>query len=101
MNADLRHIVCALPPLVLQTFLENGRDLDGTSFMHTENDPFFDPPEDQHIGRSTVYLDCLLYMMPMDEWTPIIDYKVLVVTLGQTLSVHVLSGATGARWRLC
>ena len=82
---------CCCCCCISQTFLENGRDLEGTQYANPHNDPFFDPPEDQHIGRSIVSLDCLLYMMPMDEWTPIIDYKVCVragLAIGKLLLVQ-------------
>lgn len=40
-----------------------------------ENDPFYDPPEEQLIGRALIYLDPLSYLLEVEEATPIIDYK--------------------------
>ncbi len=59
-----------------QVFTENGRSLDDTVYLNPEHDPFYDAPEDQHLGRSTVYLNVLMHFMPMDAWTPIFDFKV-------------------------
>jgi hypothetical protein len=39
-------------------------------------DPFTDPVTVQLIGRGTVYLDALFYLLDIDETTPLIDYKV-------------------------
>ncbi len=59
--------------------MEKGRSLDGTSYtLDPQSDPFYDEPEDHHIGRATVYLDPLMYVMFVDEWTPVIDYKVRI-----------------------
>jgi hypothetical protein len=40
-----------------------------------DKDPFFDPPEAQVIGKATIYLNALVYNLPIEEATPIIDYK--------------------------
>jgi len=65
------------PALFPQEFIERGRNLAGTVYAtDISTDPFYDEPEDHHIGRATVYLDPLLYVMYIDEWTPLIDYKV-------------------------
>ena len=62
---------------MFQTYIEHGRSLAGTDYItDIHSDPFYDEPEDHHIGRATAYLDPLMYAMFVDEWTPIIDYKV-------------------------
>eukprot|EP01138_Halocafeteria_seosinensis_P014116 gb/GECG01014414.1/.p1 GENE.gb/GECG01014414.1/~~gb/GECG01014414.1/.p1 ORF type:complete len:1196 (+),score=251.93 gb/GECG01014414.1/:1-3588(+) len=57
-----------------QIFVEEGRTLEGNPYTG-ENDPFFDPAENERIGKATIYLDPLLYVLDVDEATPIIDYK--------------------------
>ena len=47
----------------------------GSPYLDNDNNPFVDPPEDALVGRATVYLDPIMYLMPVDEWIPIIDYK--------------------------
>lgn len=75
----------------VQMFIEKGRDLtDSIYATNPKSDPFYDEPEDLHIGRATVYLDPLVYAMFVNEWTPIIDYKVLPALLF-TLSVQCVS----------
>jgi hypothetical protein len=59
-----------------QKYVECGRSLEGTEYCFNKQlDPFYDEPDDHLIGRATVYLDPLVYVMFIDEWTPIIDYK--------------------------
>jgi Kinesin protein 1B len=59
-----------------QKYVESGRSLEGTEYCFNKQlDPFYDEPEDHMIGRATVYLDPLVYVMFIDEWTPVIDYK--------------------------
>lgn len=70
---------------VYQCWSEHGRSLAGTEFdtnpatrpadAAESSDPFWDPPEDMLLGRSTIYLDSLKYVLPIEEATPIIDYS--------------------------
>jgi len=55
-------------------FVECGRDL-GAALQTVDKDPFFVKQGAALIGRSTIYLDSLLYVLPIEESTPIIDYK--------------------------
>eukprot|EP00753_Platysulcus_tardus_P020392 PLAT8018.2.p1 GENE.PLAT8018.2~~PLAT8018.2.p1 ORF type:complete len:1234 (-),score=747.63 PLAT8018.2:64-3765(-) len=57
-----------------QAFLEVDRVIEDLGYTE-ETDPFFDPPEDQLIGRALIYLDSLSYLLDIEEVTPIIDYK--------------------------
>lgn len=57
-----------------QLFVEDGRDMTNNPYKG-EHDPFYDPPENERIGKATIYLDPLLYVMDVDDATPIIDYK--------------------------
>lgn len=54
---------------------ENNKSVEGTEFANQENDPFYDDVEDVLIGKSTIYLDSIKYCLPIEEATPIIDYK--------------------------
>lgn len=58
-----------------QVFVENDKSLSGTVYMDVENDPFYDPPEHQQIGKSTLLLNSLTFCIGIEETTPIIDYK--------------------------
>ena len=40
-----------------------------------ENDPFWDPPEAQIIGKALIYMDSLSFLLEIEEGTPIIDFK--------------------------
>ena len=40
-----------------------------------ENDPFWDPPEPQMIGKALIYMDSLSFLLEIEEGTPIIDFK--------------------------
>ena len=40
-----------------------------------ENDPFWDPPEAQMIGKALIYMDSLSFLLEIEEGTPIIDFK--------------------------
>lgn len=55
-------------------WVEVGRDI-GLLDYTEDTDPFWDPIEAQLIGRSTIYLDSLVYCLGIKEATPIIDYK--------------------------
>ena len=55
-------------------FVECGRNL-GAALQTVDKDPFFVKEEAALIGRSTIYLDSLLYVLSIKESTPIIDYK--------------------------
>lgn len=59
------------------TFAENDRSIKGTEYDTSDHDkdPFYDPPEDQLLGKATIYLDSLQHVFSIDESTPIIDYK--------------------------
>jgi flagellar biosynthesis GTPase FlhF len=60
---------------VYQAWMENSRTLAGTGYDDASADPFFDPPEDQMLGKATIYLDSLEYCLSVEEPTPVIDYK--------------------------
>ena len=47
----------------------------GSDFATQEGDPFFDPPEDRMIGVSRIQLEPLRYLLDVDEWTPLVDYR--------------------------
>jgi len=55
-------------------WVEVDRNLEALEY-DDESDPFYDPIEAQLIGRSTIYLDSLVYCLGIKEATPIIDYK--------------------------
>ena len=59
-----------------QMFVENDRNpaIINENFPE-DRDPFFDPPEDQLIGKATIFLSGLTYFLSVEETTPIIDYK--------------------------
>ena len=40
-----------------------------------ENDPFWDPPEPQLIGKALIYMDSLSFLLEIEEGTPVIDFK--------------------------
>jgi hypothetical protein len=63
----------------LQRFAECNCDmyaLYGESGYDVNTDPFTDPVSAQLIGRASLYLDALTYLLDVDEVTPIVDYKV-------------------------
>ena len=65
--------------LLSQRYAECGGDLYqlyGETGYDVNTDPFTDPISAQLIGRASVYLDALTYLLDIDETTPIIDYKV-------------------------
>ena len=59
---------------VYQRFLEC-RQWGHAFTLEKEDDPFYDPEEDQQIGWSHVYLESLTYLIDIDETTPVLDYK--------------------------
>jgi hypothetical protein len=60
------------------------------------NDPFYDPPEDQIIGTANIFLEPLSYLMSIRDPFPIIDYKVrladavALVVVAPLPCIHVL-----------
>ena len=61
---------------IMREMYQQSQASGGESSGYTGNaDPFFDPPEAQVIGKATIYLNALVYNLPIEEATPIIDYK--------------------------
>ena len=59
-----------------QNFLEMGRDCVAMArSCGKEDDPFYDPPEDQLTGTAIGYLNSLYYFLDIEDSVPIIDYK--------------------------
>ena len=58
-----------------QQWLERGRNLAGTDFASQEDDPFYDPPEDQLLGAAHIQLEAIRYLLDVNEATPLVDYK--------------------------
>ena len=57
------------------TWKEGGGVLEGTEFASVENDPFYDPAEDQLLGIARMQLEAMKYMLDVEEATPLVDYK--------------------------
>jgi len=95
-----------------QSFCEADRNIDAVRPEKVQDDPFYDEPTDQLIGKANVYLDSLSYFLDVDESTPIIDYKgkqkgevslqIVPVPLspaGKELSVDTLSDESLEAWK--
>ena len=64
----------------MQYFVDNGRNLEKLP-TDTEEDPFYDPLAHKLIGKATMFLDGLSYLLEMEESVPIIDRRVSVICL--------------------
>jgi hypothetical protein len=52
------------------------RDLNALAGAYMpEQDPFWDPPEAQLVGKALIYMDSLSFLLEIEEGTPIIDFK--------------------------
>ncbi|KAF0689379.1 Aste57867_19171 [Aphanomyces stellatus] len=58
-----------------QLFLENGRNLDAVVVAEGGNDPFYEPPSPQLIGRAYLFLSSLLHGIKITDDLPILDTK--------------------------
>jgi hypothetical protein len=61
---------------IYQAWVEHNHSLIGTEFenLPLEKDPFYDAPEDMLVGRCTLFLTALQYVLPIEEYTPVINY---------------------------
>ena len=61
---------------IYQAWVEHNHSLVGTEFenLPLEKDPFYDAPEDMLVGRCTLFLSALQYVLPIEEYTPVINY---------------------------
>eukprot|EP00697_Spironema_sp_BW2_P012877 gnl/Spiro4/29556_TR14478_c0_g1_i1.p1 gnl/Spiro4/29556_TR14478_c0_g1~~gnl/Spiro4/29556_TR14478_c0_g1_i1.p1 ORF type:complete len:1167 (+),score=471.93 gnl/Spiro4/29556_TR14478_c0_g1_i1:102-3602(+) len=67
-----------------QAFMDYGQLTE--EMAKPENDPFYDPPEAQFIGKAVVYLRDIVMMFPIEKWFSIISNEGLVK--GE-LEVHI------------
>ena len=77
-----------------QTYLEQERNLEAVRWEATE-DPFCDVIEAQLIGRSYLYMELLLYGIPLSVTTPIYDIR---GKLCGTLKCHIKIIVSDPRW---